>query len=100
MNPTPVIVNADSTYGRIIIYTDVEEVTKDNVLEIFETAYSEHQKNAKREEFLFSYTRGKQPIIERKKIIVLEILLLMLKEEKSRMIRENLRPHIMRIAIT
>ena len=69
MNPTPVIVNADSTYGRIIIYTDVEEVTKDNVLEIFETAYSEHQKNAMREEFLFSYTRGKQPIIERKKDI-------------------------------
>ena len=69
MNPTPVNVNADSTYGRITIYTDVEEVTKDNVLEIFETAYSEHQKNAMREEFLFNYTKGKQPIIERKKDI-------------------------------
>ena len=62
-----VFLNTDSEYGRIKIYTDAEDITKDNVLEIFNTAYSLHQYNAIKEDALFSYERGKQAILDRTK---------------------------------
>lgn len=62
-----VVFNTDSEYGRIKIYTDAEEITKDNVVEIFESAYTLHQKNAIREDWLFAYERGKQDILKREK---------------------------------
>lgn len=70
MNPNPsVVFNTDSEYGRIKIYTDAEEITRDNVVEIFNSAYILHQKNAIKEDWLFSYERGKQDILNRKKPI-------------------------------
>lgn len=62
-----VVYNADSEYGRIKIYTDEEEITKGNVIEIFNSAYSMHQKNAIKENMLFEYERGNQPILGREK---------------------------------
>lgn len=64
-----VVFNQDSEYGRIKIYTDAEVITKDNVLEIFNSAYLMHQINAIKEDYLFNYERGKQPIIDRVKPI-------------------------------
>lgn len=64
---TPVSWNTDSEYGRIKIYTDAQKVTKENVIEIFNSAYLIHQNNAIKEDYLFTYERGKQPILEREK---------------------------------
>lgn len=62
-----VVFNTDSEYGRIKIYTDVEEITKENVVEVFNSAYLLHQYNAIKEDELFGYEKGKQPIVEREK---------------------------------
>lgn len=62
-----VVFDTDSEYGRIKIYTDVEEITKDNVLEVFNSAYSLHIRNAIKEDFLFEYERGRQAILDREK---------------------------------
>ena len=69
MTPTvpSVVFNTDSEHGRIKIYTDAEEITKDNVIEIFNSAYLLHQYNAIKEEDLFMYERGKQPVLYREK---------------------------------
>ena len=64
---SPVVFNADSEYGRIQIFCDVDQITKDNILEIFSSAYLLHQKNAVKEESLFIYERGNQPILYREK---------------------------------
>ena len=64
-----VVYNIDSEYGRIQIFTDVEEVTKENVLGLFSSAYLLHTKNAVKEDALFSYERGKQAILDREKPI-------------------------------
>lgn len=64
-----VILNTDSEYGRIQIFTDAENITRDNVLEIFNSAYLLHQKNAVKEDWLFGYERGKQAILDRVKPI-------------------------------
>lgn len=64
---SPVVFNADSEYGRIQIFSDVDQITKDNILEIFSSAYLLHQKNAVKEESLFIYERGNQPILYREK---------------------------------
>lgn len=62
-----VVYNLDATYGRIKIFTDEEEVTRDNVVEIFNTAYTLHLQNAIREDELFFYEKGSQPILSREK---------------------------------
>lgn len=67
MIPSPVVFNASSEYGRIQIFCDVEEITKDNILQIFSSAYDLHQRNAIKEEELFNYERGDQPILYREK---------------------------------
>lgn len=68
-----VILETSSEYGRIKIFADVDEITTDNVLEVFTTAYNLHCKNALKEEELFLYERGKQPILDRVKDIRSEI---------------------------
>lgn len=64
-----VVFNLDSEYGRIKIFTDAEIITKDNVVEIFNSAYTLHQQNAIREDWLFAYERGRQDILNREKPI-------------------------------
>lgn len=64
-----VVLNTDSEYGRIKIYADVETITEENVVEIFNSAYFLHQNNAIKEDWLFAYERGKQDILNREKPI-------------------------------
>lgn len=64
-----VVFQDNSEYGRIKIYTDVEEITADNVVEIFNTAYILHNQNAIKEESLFAYQKGCQDILVREKPI-------------------------------
>lgn len=64
-----VVLKQSSEYGRIKIFADVDEITESNVLEVFTAAYSEHERNAMKEEELFLYERGSQPILFREKEI-------------------------------
>lgn len=73
VSTTPVSLNVDAEYGRIKIFADVDEITKDNVLEIFSAAFSLHIRNAVKEAELFEYEKGKQDILNRKKAVRSEI---------------------------
>ena len=64
-----IVLQQTSEYGRIKIFADVDEITEKNVLEVFTAAYDEHQRNALKEEYLFLYERGCQPIRNREKEI-------------------------------
>ena len=48
--------------GRIKIYTDVEEITKDNVLSVLRKAYALHRTNAADMQMLIDYEAGDQPL--------------------------------------
>ena len=67
------MIPADAEYGRIKIFTDVNEITRDNVLEVFSRAYHYHTINAQRELYLIRYERGDQPILKREKEVRPEI---------------------------
>ena len=60
-------------FGRRAIYTDVEEVTRDNVMDIVAKALVTHVKNRAEIEYLYDYYRGVQPILKRTKEIRPEI---------------------------
>lgn len=49
-------------YGRNIIYTDVPEVTEDNIIDVLQKALPYHLKNARDIDFLINYELGRQPL--------------------------------------
>lgn len=53
--------------GRTVIYTDVEEVTAENVVEVLKAASDSNQSNVSDIEYLYDYYKGKQPILDREK---------------------------------
>lgn len=60
------------TFGRAKIYTTEKEITRANILDVLQDAFSVHQKNRAEIEFLINYERGYQPL-KRTKIIRPEI---------------------------
>lgn len=60
-------------FGREVIYSSEEEITKENVVKILKDAYSTHQKNSSDIDYLYNYYKGKQPILQREKLIRPEI---------------------------
>lgn len=60
-------------FGRRKIYTNVDEITDSNVLEVLSKAMAVHQENREDIIYLYDYVRGKQPIIERIKEVREEI---------------------------
>lgn len=64
-------VNAD--FGRIMIFTDVEKITKENVGGVISHTMLEHNMNARREYYLMNYEKGLHPILNRDKDIRPEI---------------------------
>lgn len=60
-------------FGRKVIYTDVAEITESNVVEVLRKAYTVHLKNKIRMEYLYSYYKGNQPVLGRKKEVRPEI---------------------------
>lgn len=60
-------------FGRRVIYSDVEEVTADNVLEVLNKALMIHEVNREEIAYLDNYYRGNQPIIYRVKDVRPEI---------------------------
>lgn len=53
--------------GRKVIYTDVREITDDNVLEVLNKAISVHINNRSDIEYLYKYYKGDQPVLSRTK---------------------------------
>lgn len=53
--------------GRKVIYTDVEEVTAENVVEVLKAASDSNQSNVSDIKYLYDYYKGKQPILDREK---------------------------------
>lgn len=54
-------------FGRRVIYTDVAEVTAENVVEVVRQALPTHLANKSEINYLYNYYKGKQPILERTK---------------------------------
>ena len=69
---TPIIRN--DMFGRLDIYSTVDEIAEDNLIGELNSALVYHVKNMLQEEFLYWYTRGVQPILNRKKEIREDIL--------------------------
>lgn len=60
-------------FGRKKIFTDVMEITRDNVLEVLRNALITHWSNKADMEYLYAYYKGRQPILNRKKEVRPEI---------------------------
>lgn len=60
-------------FGRREIVTAVEEITRDNLLEVLTQAIAVHDFNALQIDYLWRYMRGEQPILFRKKTVRPEI---------------------------
>ena len=54
-------------FGRRPIYTDVAEVTADNIVKVLEEAMKTHELNRDEIDYLYKYRKGNQPIWLRKK---------------------------------
>ena len=48
--------------GRIVIYTDVKEITPNNIISVLRDAITEHDINANRIQYLLDYDAGIQPL--------------------------------------
>ena len=59
--------------GRREIFTDVEEITKENICQVMDEAYEIHLLNAEEIKYLQNYEKGKQPILNRIKEVRPEI---------------------------
>ena len=59
--------------GRREIFTDVKEITKENICEVFEESFNVHLQNANEIKYLQEYERGVQPILRRVKAVRPEI---------------------------
>lgn len=54
--------------GRQKIYTDVEKINKNNVVDVLQKAYAKHRRNVAEMQFLIDYERGEQPLKRQKKV--------------------------------
>ena len=59
--------------GRREIFTDVKEITKENICEVFTEAFNVHLLNASEIKYLQEYERGVQPVLQRVKEVRPEI---------------------------
>ena len=59
--------------GRRVIYTDVDEITRENVVTVLNKAMETHNINRGEIQYLYDYYRGNQPILGREKEIRPEI---------------------------
>ena len=61
-------------FGRRKIFTDVEEITPDNVVDVLKKAFSVHMLNRAEIDYLYKYYKGDQPILTRVKEVRPEIV--------------------------
>jgi len=71
-NKSPVIRN--DMFGRLDIYASYDDINEENLIAEVNEALVYHVRNMLEEEFLYWYTRGVQPILNRKKEVREDIL--------------------------
>ena len=54
--------------GRIKIYTDVKEITRDNVIQVLSTAMTKHELNRTQIRNLINFEKGDQPLMREKNV--------------------------------
>lgn len=54
-------------FGRRVLYTDVTEITADNVASVVQNVFPDHVANVDEINYLYNYYKGMQPILERVK---------------------------------
>ena len=59
--------------GRRVIYTDVADITEQNIIDVLQKAFFIHMMNKADIEYLYAYYKGNQPILRRQKDIRPEI---------------------------
>ena len=52
-------------FGRKVLWTDVPEITSENILDVLRDVFPVHTQNAARIDFLLNYDAGEQPIIRK-----------------------------------
>lgn len=63
-----IVANAERTlFGRRVIYTDVTEITKENIASVVTDAIPVHLQNSDEIQYLYNYYKGRQPILDRVK---------------------------------
>lgn len=72
VNRSPVVRN--DMFGRLDIYASFDEITPENIIGELNSALVYHIRNMLQEEFLYWYTRGVQPILNRHKDVREDIL--------------------------
>ena len=60
-------------FGRRVIFTNVSEITRENVVDVLRKAFTTHLRNKNEMEYLYRYYKGNQPIIYRQKEVRPEI---------------------------
>ena len=60
-------------FGRRVLYTDVTEITADNVASVVQSVFPNHVANVDEINYLYNYYKGKQPILGRVKKVREEI---------------------------
>lgn len=60
-------------FGREVIYSNVAEITAENVFEVLEEAKSVHKQNREEIDYLYKYVAGDQPALHRTKDVRPEI---------------------------
>lgn len=60
-------------FGRKVLYTDADEITRDNIVTVLGDVETDHLANRDQIRYLFDYYKGKQPILDRIKDIRPEI---------------------------
>lgn len=63
----------ENLYGRKVIYTNKDEITRNNVIDMLDSAIAKHSQNRTQIEYLFKYYKGNQPITQRTKEVRPEI---------------------------
>ena len=71
-NASPVIRN--DMFGRLDIYASYDDINEDNLIGELNSALVYHVQNMLQEEFLYWYTRGVQPILNRRKEVREDIM--------------------------
>lgn len=73
MNISNYIDLCKGNFGRKVAYTDVQEITPQNVIKVLGNAIGTHNYNRAFIKYLYNYYKGDQPILYRKKIVRPEI---------------------------
>lgn len=79
------------TIGRLMLMTDVREITEENIISVVSKAFAEHQKNVADEIFLFEYEKGRQPILDREKKIRPELNATVVENKASEIVDSGVR---------